>query len=70
MYPNNLIQCRIFIILRFQVTPASSAAIISMNGLVLSFINGIFIFDDRPDRLGILGAMIIGLTTVVLAFRK
>ncbi|KAI7849653.1 hypothetical protein BDC45DRAFT_448328 [Circinella umbellata] len=54
----------------FQVTLASSAAIISMNGLVLSFINGIFIFDDRPDRLGILGAMIIGLTTVVLAFRK
>ena len=57
-------------VLRFQITPAGSAAIINMNGLVLSFINGIFIFGERPDWLNILGAVIIAVTTAMLAMRK
>ncbi|KAI9278214.1 hypothetical protein BDA99DRAFT_553877 [Phascolomyces articulosus] len=53
-----------------QMTPAGPASLMSMNSLVLSFLYGVFLFGEYPDVLGVLGAIIIAVTTAALALRK
>ncbi|KAI8141581.1 hypothetical protein BJV82DRAFT_518116 [Fennellomyces sp. T-0311] len=53
-----------------QLAPAGPASVMRMNEVVLAFLFGIFIFQEYPDVLSVLGAIIILATTTALGSRK
>ena len=52
---------------RLQMAPAGPSSIVEMNEVVLSFLFGIFVFNEYPDWLSVLGTVIIVSTTLALS---
>ncbi|KAI8147143.1 hypothetical protein BJV82DRAFT_643125 [Fennellomyces sp. T-0311] len=53
-----------------QLAPAGPGTLMCMNEIVFAFLFGIFIFDDFPDYLSILGAAIIIVASTALGWKK
>ncbi|KAI9491495.1 EamA-like transporter family-domain-containing protein [Zychaea mexicana] len=54
-----------------QLAPAGSATLMCMNDIIFAFIFGILLFDEYPDAISIIGAiLIIVMTSSVVAINK